>query len=606
MRQYERLGAHYLGNGAASFGVWAPFLNQLSLHLFTQEERLLPLEKQGAGYFFAKVEGVLPKDRYVYRLESGKECADPFSFFQPEGVDAPSELVDHGSFSWQDSSWQGVVLQEMILYELHVGTCTQEGTFTALISRLSYLKELGITAIELMPVAQFPGDIGWGYDGAFPFAVHSAYGGPQELKTLVNACHKMGIGVVLDVVYNHLGPEGCPLVEFMPCLTDVYTTPWGQAINFDQAYSDGVREYFIQNALYWFEEYHIDALRLDAIHGIVDRSAKPFLQQLQEEVVLFSKQKGRAYYLLAESDLNDVRVITPVQKGGYGLAAQWNDDFHHALHSLLTKEKAGYYEDFGSIFHLKKAVEEGFVYTWQYSSYRKRFHGSSSFDVSPIHLIIFSQNHDQVGNRMKGERLASLVDFQALKVAAALVILSRNIPLLFMGEEYGEETPFLYFTSFCDQGMKDRVREGRRKGFFPSTSMPPDPFDKHTFLSSKVKWDKKDPESSTLLVFYTELISLRKRCPSITRPTFYEVVVVHPSCLLLHGALDEQEVFLAYNLGEEEATVNLIGMKSIAKKILDSSDRKWRGCGSKINEAILPNSLVCLAPMSVVLFGKNI
>ncbi|MFH1703950.1 MAG: alpha-amylase family glycosyl hydrolase, partial [Nitrospirota bacterium] len=358
-----KIGAYYLGNGKCKFVVWAPFLDQVQVKFASLHKKNISMEKDTKGHWKTVVENVFPGTRYLYILGDKTEKPDPASHFQPEGVHGPSQIVDHSAFDWEDSKWKGIPLSEMIMYELHVGTFTSKGTFESIIPRLDGLLDLGINAIEIMPVSQFSGDRNWGYDGVYPFAVQNSYGGPEGLKRLVNECHKKGIAVILDVVYNHLGPEGNYLWDYGPYFTGKYKTPWGIAINFDDAYSNEVRDFFIENALHWFKNYHIDALRLDAIHGISDLSAKPFLQELAEKVEEFSLQEGRKFYLIAESDLNDSMVIKPRELGGYGIDAQWCDDFHHCLHTLVTGESQGYYVDFGKLEYLVKSLREGFVYS---------------------------------------------------------------------------------------------------------------------------------------------------------------------------------------------------------------------------------------------------
>jgi maltooligosyltrehalose trehalohydrolase len=375
------------------------------------------MEHEERGYHAAILDDVEPGSFYLYRLDGEKERPDPASRFQPGGVHAPSQVVDP-EFAWEDSCWHGVPLKDYIIYEIHIGTFSAEGTFEAVIPRLDELKNLGLTALELMPVNQFPGDRNWGYDGVHPFAVQNSYGGPDGLKTLVNACHARGLAVVLDVVYNHLGPEGNCFHDFGPYFTRRYRTPWGDAINFDGPNSDEVCRFFIENALYWVSEFHFDALRIDPVHAILDFSAYPFLQELGRAVHEAAEQLDRKIYLIAESDLNDPRLVSHPEAGGYGLDAQWNDDFHHTLHTLLTGERTGYYQDFGQIRHLVKAFRDGFVNSGGYSSYRKRRHGNSSKHIPAHRFVVFSQNHDQVGNRMHGERLSRLVSFEALKLAA--------------------------------------------------------------------------------------------------------------------------------------------------------------------------------------------
>ncbi|MBI1995456.1 MAG: malto-oligosyltrehalose trehalohydrolase, partial [Deltaproteobacteria bacterium] len=435
------IGARLLDNNRCLFRVWAPAASSVDVIVVAPTQRSVLLAHSADGYFSAEVENIPNGSLYHYRLNDEKDRPDPASRFQPQGVHGPSQVVDP-AFPWEDAHWLGLPLQSYILYELHVGTLTSEGTFDAIVPHLPELKDLGITAIELMPVAQFPGSRNWGYDGVQPFAVQNSYGGPQGLKRLVNACHKVGLSVVLDVVYNHLGPEGNYLADFGPYFTDRYKTPWGPALNFDGPESDHVRRYFIDNALYWINEFHFDALRLDAVHAILDHSPYTFLEQLADEVHSQAKTLNRQVFLFPESAANDSRLVRARELGGYGLDAQWNDDFHHALRGVLTGERSGYYVDYGEFRQLVKAYREGFVYSGEYSKHRRRRHGTSTQDIPAERFVVFSQNHDQVGNRMLGERLSQLVSFEALKLAASTVILSPFIPLLFMGEEYSEVAPF--------------------------------------------------------------------------------------------------------------------------------------------------------------------
>ena len=505
-------------DGTVRFQVWAPRVKKMAVQLLAPA-LTIPMERTPDGLHTAIVSTINSGARYFYVLDEERTRPDPVSRFQPEGVHGPSEIIDPSAFSWTDQSWRGLSLQEQIFYELHVGTFTREGTFTALLTYLDYLKDtVGITAIELMPVAEFPGKRNWGYDGVHLYAPHSAYGGPRGLKTLVNACHEKGLGVVLDVVYNHLGPEGNYLGEYGPYFTDRYQTPWGQAVNFDGEDGHEVRRYFIDNALYWVTEYHIDALRLDAIHGIFDEGPKHILQELGEAVHQQAEALSRSVLVIAESDLNNAKVISDIDQGGWGLDAQWSDDFHHALHTLLTGEQNGYYQDFGQLEDLAKAVSEGFVYQGQMSSHRKRLHGTPSRHLPGERFVICSQNHDQIGNRAQGDRLTTLAPFAALKLAAGLTLCAPNIPLLFMGEEYGEAAPFLYFTSHTDPGLAQAVREGRRREFakFSWEQQVPDPQDPHTFQRSLLQHHLRETgRHQGLLRFYHDVIALRKHSPAL-------------------------------------------------------------------------------------------
>lgn len=464
-----RVGATYLGEGRCRFCVWAPLADRVAVHVVAPREWLAPLARDARGYHCGVVTGVEPGSRYFYVLDGEKERPDPASRYQPEGVHGPSQVVDTRAFPWSDRGWCAPALQELVLYELHVGTYTPAGTFEAIIPHLDGLRELGINAVELMPVAQFPGNRNWGYDGVYPFAVQNSYGGPAGLQRLVDACHRRGLAVILDVVYNHLGPEGNYLGDFAPYFTDRYRTPWGAALNFDGPHSDEVRRFFIANALYWLTEFHIDGLRLDAVHAIIDVSAFPFLEELAAVVHRYADRSGRRVYVIAESDLNDPRLIRPRLLGGYGLDAQWIDDFHHALHTLLTGERHGYYQDFGTVHHLAQAFRKGYVYTGQYSSYRRRRHGKAPRLCAAHRFVVFAQNHDQVGNRAQGERLSALTDFAGLKLAACAVLLSPFVPRCLWGRSTARRHPSTTLPVIPTRTWP------RRYGRGGGTSLPPSP-----------------------------------------------------------------------------------------------------------------------------------
>ncbi len=593
MEREDLLGAAYLGEDRCRFYVWAPLHQKVEVHLVSPPERFISLNAEG-GYHSGIVEKVGPGSLYFYRLDGQKERPDPASRYQPDGVHGPSQVVDP-YFPWEDSGWLGLPLQDHIIYELHVGTFTAEGHFEAIVPYLDELRGLGITALELMPVAQFPGNRNWGYDGAYPFAVQNSYGGPRGLKKLVNACHQRGLSVILDVVYNHLGPEGNYLRDFGPYFTDRYKTPWGEAINFDGPCSDEVRRYFIENALYWITELHIDGLRLDAIHGIFDFSARHILDELREAVQRQAKKLGRHIVLTAESNLNDVQIINSPERGGYGLDAQWNDDFHHSLHTLLTRERNGYYQDFGDLVQLAKALQEGFVYSGQYSLFRNRRHGSSSSHLPPPKFIVFSQNHDQVGNRMKGERLSALLSFEALKLAAGVVLLSPNIPLLFMGEEYGEEAPFQYFISHSDPALIETVRKGRKAEFssFHWEGEAPDPQEEATFLGSKIHLGlRQQGPHKILLEYYKALISLRKEIPALSHPSKGGLKVktlAEKLSLFLERRYEDDRVCSLFNFCEKPQEINIAVEQGVWQKVFDSSDTEWGGPGSSALESIQSN-----------------
>jgi maltooligosyltrehalose trehalohydrolase len=575
------IGASYLGKHVCRFRVWAPNVSPVGVRLLGAD-RLIPLEKTSSGYHEAVVENVHAGELYLFHLGQDRERPDPASCFQPEGVHGPSQVLDP-QFSWDDDDWHGLPLHNFIIYELHVGTFAEPGTFDAVVAQLDYFIELGVTAIELMPLAQFPGRRNWGYDGVYPFAVQNSYGGPQGFKKLVNACHRRGLAVILDVVYNHLGPEGNYLGDYGPYFTDRYKTPWGPALNFDGPWSDEVRNYFIQNALYWISEFHVDALRLDAVHAILDHSPMTFLEELGEAVHREATRLNRQIFLIAESADNNPRLVRPRERGGYGLDAQWNDDFHHCLRTLLTDEREGYYQDYGGFAQLAKAYREGFAYSGEYSSYRRRRHGSSSCDIPADRFVVFSQNHDQVGNRRLGDRLSAVASFEDLKLAAGLVLLSPFIPLLFMGEEYGEKAPFPYFVDHSDPELIEAVRRGRRMEFaaFEWQGEMPDPQDETTFLSAKLRHElRAGGTHQTLLEFYRELIRLRKTLPALEHLAKESMEVAscdHDKVLVVqrwHGA---ERALLVANLHTDEVSFAITVDAGRWCKLIDSADEKWRG-----------------------------
>lgn len=605
-----RLGAFYRGNGTGEFTVWAPLLKSVAVKITSPGVRLLPMEKDDRGYWKTEASGLFPGARYFYRLNHEKDRPDPAARFQPEGVHGPSQLVDPGEFNWQDGDWKGIPLRDFIIYELHVGTFTPEGTFEAVIDRLDYLNELGVTALEIMPVAQFPCDRNWGYDGVYPFAPQNTYGGPPGLKALVNACHRKGLAVILDVVYNHLGPDGNYLNDFGPYFTGKYKTPWGDAINFDGAYSDEVRCYFIENALYWVTEFHIDALRLDAVDTVYDFGARHFLAELTEAVHKRADELGRLIFVIAESDLNDVRIINPAAIGGYNIDAQWNDDFHHSLHTLITGEQNGYYLDFGRIEHLEKAFREGFVYSGQYSRFRKRRHGNSSKNNPARQFVIFSQNHDQIGNRMLGDRLSTIATFEQLKLAAGCVILSHFIPLLFMGEEYGETAPFQYFTSHIDEPLIAAVRKGRTKEFahFQWERDVPDPQDENTFFRSKINPGLRQSGNHKILFeYYKLLLHMRRSLPvlsNLEKGTIEVTGYDRQQALLVRRRHGNTQALIFYSFNQDSVSLPVAAQAGTWRKLLDSSSPAWGGTVERAEPAIRSRGdfVLQMNPCSVVLY----
>ncbi|MFZ5597279.1 MAG: malto-oligosyltrehalose trehalohydrolase [Bacillota bacterium] len=592
MKGKTGLGATYLGKGRCLFLVWAPNVPFVSIKLLTGGERSVAMESIGGGYFYAGVDGVEPGSLYFYMLDGIGERPDPASRCQPEGVHGPSMVVDPGAFKWTDQCWYGVRQKDLIFYELHVGAYTAGGTFDDVKQHLDELKNLGITAIELMPSAQFPGSRNWGYDVAYPFAVQYSYGGPEGLRRLVDACHRKGLAVFMDVVYNHLGPEGNYLRDFGPYFTDRYKTPWGDAINFDGPYSDCVRRFFIENALYWLNEFHMDGLRLDAVHAITDRSAVHFLEELAGAVHERGEQLGRRVCVIAESDLNDPRLIRPVVMGGYGLDGQWNEDFHHAAFSLLTGDKDGYYMDYGTLEHMARAYGGGYAYTGQYSLYRDRSYGRKPLLCDAKQFVAYLQNHDQVGNRPCGERLSALAPYECLKLAAGLIILSPYLPLLFMGEEYGETAPFLYFTDHSDPGLVKAVRRGRKKEFEDFRREDCDDYDpqaESTFQRSKTDHNlMRGVSGNSLWKFYKLLIDLRKKVPALYDLDADKMTVTafREKVLFIKRWSEGSRVCVIYSFSGSEEEIGLpVPMGRWAKRI-DSADKCWLGRGSVIPETI--------------------
>ena len=502
------------------YRVWSPLAERVSVNV-GGETISMSLDPVIEGWWHSGERHARAGEPYSFNIDDAKDLPDPRSGWQPDGVHGPSTVVDHSAFGWSDGDFQARPLSSAVIYELHVGTFTEAGTFESIIPHLGHLKSLGISHVELMPVAEFPGLFGWGYDGVNLFAPRHVYGGPEGLKRLVDACHARGLGVILDVVYNHMGPSGNYLPKFGPYFTDRHHTPWGDALNFDGPYSDEVRRYFCDNALMWLRDYHFDGLRLDAVHAIVDTSAISFLEQLATEVEVLKAHLGRHLVLIAESDLNDPRIVRPWEIGGYGIDAQWSDDFHHALHSVITGEQNGYYSDFGSIQDLATAFETSYVYTGRRSKFRLKRHGRPPIGLTGHHFLGYVQNHDQLGNRAQGDRLCHLTSPDRTKVAAALVLTSPFIPMLFQGEEFRSSSPFQYFADFSDDPeLAKAVSEGRRKEFGQFGWKPedvPEPGSPETFERSKIHWDEiKEGPSAELLDWHKRLIRLRRDTPQLT------------------------------------------------------------------------------------------
>jgi maltooligosyltrehalose trehalohydrolase len=532
--------------------VWAPNAKRVAALI---GQRRLEMKQEGGeahGWWHISAPEIVPGVDYAFFVDDDeKPIPDPRTRFQPHGVHGGSRIVDDRAFLWTDQRFVAPLLSDAVIYELHVGSFTPGGTFDSAIERLDHLVELGITHIEMMPVAEFSGSRGWGYDGVDLFAPHHAYGSPEALKRLVNACHAKGLAVILDVVYNHFGPSGNYLPRFGPYLTSRYETPWGSAVNLDGRGSDEVRRFYCDNALSWMRDYHIDGLRLDAVHAILDISPRHFLEQLAEETTELARSRQRRLVLIAEDDLNDPRVVTSRDRSGYGLDAQWDEDFHHCLHTVLTGERSGYYSDFGKMEQLAKTLRHAFAYDGQYSAYRDRRHGRSAAGLSGHNFVGCLQNHDQVGNRAKGDRISHLVSTARVQIGAAVVILGPLIPMLFQGEEWGASTPFQYFTDHQEPDLASAVSEGRRREFAAFGWNPeeiPDPQDPATFQRSKLDWTEAAREPHKLVLeWYKRLIRLRATAPELRDGKFGEIAVDY----------NEDEHWLTMKRGPITMAINL-------------------------------------------------
>lgn len=508
-------------DGNTTWCVWAPWSTAVSLVTFDLDgRRETPMAPVEGNYFLHRQSPVEEGLRYAYRLDDGREYPDPASRWQPDGVHRPTAVFFPEAFPWSDAAWPGIARKDLAIYELHVGAFTHEGTLRAIIPRFDDLLSLGITAVELMPVAQFAGDRNWGYDTVYPFAVQNSYGGPRALQRLVDAAHRAGLAVILDVVYNHFGPEGCYLGSFGPYSTDRYRTPWGTAVNYDGPGSDAVRRFVVDNARTWVRDFHVDGLRLDAVHAIYDFSPRHILAEIQSAVQREAALAGRVVHVIAESDQNDVRLVRPPRRGGYGLDAVWSDDFHHSVHAFLTGEHTGFHAGFGSAEDVAKAINDVFVYDGRYSTFRRRRHGSRVGRIDRTRFVVEIQNHDQIGNRPTGQRLSALLGPEAQRLACGLLLLSPCVPLLFMGEEYGETRPFPFFCSFDDPELIEAIRRGRREEFAAFVAdnevAIPDAQDARTFAQAKLAWEWPDgsPQAQRRHL-YQDLLAARRRWPAL-------------------------------------------------------------------------------------------
>ena len=510
------------------FSVWAPQRTSVRVRVSDTDYAMKgPSER---GFWTADVEAAHHGSDYAFLLdEDPTPYPDPRSFWQPKDVHSSSRVLDHGRFDWNDDKFRPIPLPSAVIYEMHVGTFTPGGTLDSAIERLQYLYDLGVTHVELLPIASYEGSFSWGYDGVAPYAPDESYGGPDAVKRFVNACHSAGLGVILDVVYNHFGPAGNYTQNFGPYYTDRHKTPWGAAINLEEGGSDQVRRYMIDNALMWLRDYHFDGLRLDAVHELIDRSAMHFLEQLSREVEDMSASLGRCLFLIGETDLNDPRFVTPREANGFGLDAQWSDDFHHSLYTLLVHEPSGYYEDFGTIEQLATTLEQAFLYDGRYSRFRRHNHGRKPLNLSYHRFLGYIQNHDQIGNRAQGERVQQIVGTQKARLAACVVFTSPFIPMLFMGEEWAASSPWQYFADFQDPELRKNVSEGRKKDFEHFGWDPdsvPEPGDPATFERSKLNWDEINVgEHHAMHQLYRNLIHLRRKTLALNMGDFSRMKV---------------------------------------------------------------------------------
>jgi maltooligosyltrehalose trehalohydrolase len=588
------LGARPLDESTTEFRVWAPGHERVALSL-VDAQATLALSDLGDGYWSTSHNAPVGT-RYRYLIDDD-HFADPASLFQPEGVHGPSEVVDLTNYVWGDETYRQRPLWDHVIYELHVGTFSPAGTFDGALEYLGSLLEVGVSAIEVMPVAQFPGRRNWGYDGVFPFAVQNAYGGPLAFQRFVDVCHQRGLAVILDVVYNHLGPEGNILRNFGPYFTDRYRTPWGEALNFDGEDSNEVREYFWRNARQWFVDFHVDGLRLDAIHSIADQSAVPFVAELAQRSHDLAQELGRPCDLIAESGANDPRVVTPLAAGGVGMDAQWNDDFHHSLHVAFTRERSGYYVDYSGVDDLALALDEGFVLQNTPSLFRRRRHGAPSGHLPPERFVVFSQNHDQIGNRPLGNRLITMISPEQYRLVAALVILSPDIPMLFMGEEYGERAPFPYFVDHSDPALIEAVRVGRAHEFeeIANASELFDPSDPATFDAARLDHPARDDRAhTTLFDHYRDLIALRRSTPALRRSSRSQARAwAEGNVVFLLRSHEDGDVVVLFNVGDSKVSVALPAHSS------------WRDLLDR-NGAGVPSSDVALEPWSYRVFRSTV
>jgi maltooligosyltrehalose trehalohydrolase len=599
----EAFGATPAGEDRWRFVVWAPHAATVDVRLL-DDDRRVGLARDAAASFRGEVDRLRAGARYRFVLDGERELADPASRRQPEGVHGPSALEDPGAFGWSDDGWRGRAIDDYVLYELHVGAFTSDGTLDSAVERLDDVAGLGVTAVELMPVSPFPGERNWGYDGVFPYAVQESYGGPDGLRRFVDACHARGLAVVLDVVHNHQGPEGNVFAAFGPYFTDRYPNPWGHAVNVDGAGSDEVRRFLLGSVRMWFRDFHVDGLRLDAIPTIIDTSPNPFLAELTAEAAALSDELARPLVVIAESDANDRWVVTPRERNGLGMHAQWVDDLHRSLHALLTGERTGYDADFGSLADVAATLRQGWALDGRPSRVRGRRWGSSPAGLPGHAFVAFAQNHDQIGNRPRGERLSDLVDLETYKLAAATALLSPFVPLLFMGEEYGELASFPFFTDFSDPAVAQMVRDGRRGelaawGF---AEEPLEPQAEETFLAAKLdhRLRHKEPHRR-LLALYTELVRARRNVPALRRLALADAGLDVDGDTIVHRRhADAGDALVVLAFGEHP--VEIAAPPGRWQLLVDTADERFGGPGSRAAATVQTSAPIAMAHRAATLW----
>lgn len=605
------LGASLQSDGRCIFRVWAHNAQTVELHLL-KSDSYVAMDRDEKGYFTCTVAGISAGDTYLYRIDGEKERPDPASQYQPEGVHGASALVNHHAFQWSDDDFTPANLQNTVMYQLHVGTYSDAGTFAGVAADLPRLKELGINCIQLLPIAEFPGARNWGYDGVSLYAAHHAYGGVDGLKHLVNEAHQYGIAVMVDLVYNHLGPEGNYLWDYAPYFTDKYRGGWGDVPNFDGVHGDEVERFFIENAIYWLDKCHIDGMRLDATHGYFDFAAIPFLNRLVQEVQEWAAVHNRRVHVIAENDTSDRKAVLPRQVNGVGLDGQWLDDFHHTIHTLLTGEDKGYYADFIKFEHLIKCLREGFVRSDDYSVSRGRRVGTYSGDIPADKFVIATQNHDQIGNRMLGERLHHLTDFDSAKLVAGLLFTAPYVPMVFMGEEYADPAPFLFFTSYGDEQLIEAVREGRKEEFsyFEWEQDPPDPNAQETFLQCKLSQNlRNDAHHAKLYELYKDMIALRQSAPALRYPQRHGTRVIadeEQHAFWLLRSYDDTTFAAVFNFNLTESAT-LVVPDGNWRKVLASDDEAYSTSEQHYNypDILVADDTIELAPKHFVIYQHS-